>query len=73
MPDTGRTTISDVVETLEEIREERGDLPVLINRSSGDSVGIEVKEYSHPPGTSAVIGLCYTDTDTALSGGENRV
>lgn len=61
---TERTTVSDVIESLEKIREERGDLPVLISREPGDSVAIGVKEYSHPPGTSAVIGLCYDGTDT---------
>ena len=62
--ESDRTRISDIVEDLETIRKEHGDLPILISRSAGDSVCIEIKDYSHPPGTSAVIGLCHEDMES---------
>ena len=54
-----RTRISDIVRELEALREEHGDLPILIDKGPGDNAYVGTRTFNDGA-KYAVIGLSHT-------------
>ena len=67
---TNRTRISDIVRELELLRDEHGDLEVLIGSAPGDHAYVETRTFDDDK-TFAVIGLPH-DEGKALTPREDR-